>query len=123
TGRRAAGRSRVRRSYRRCLERVIAGDGVPLTMMAAVDGQEGTGVSEGDPGQGGRERLGLAGDAEGVLPNQVLERAVQLGILDAGEYRIPPASIQPASVDLRLGKKAYRIRCSFLPDNRPVEVK
>ncbi|MFL5796637.1 MAG: 2'-deoxycytidine 5'-triphosphate deaminase [Actinomycetota bacterium] len=80
-------------------------------------------MSEGDPRQGGRERLGLPEDAEGVLPNQVLERAVQLGIIDAGEYRIPPASIQPASVDLRLGKKAYRIRCSFLPDNRPVEVK
>jgi len=80
-------------------------------------------VSEGDPRQGGRARLGLADDAEGVLPSQALERAVQLGILDAGDYRIPPASIQPASVDLRLGKKAYRIRCSFLPDNRPVEVK
>jgi dCTP deaminase len=80
-------------------------------------------VTDGDPRESGRARLGLAEDAEGVLPSQALERAVQLGILDAGEYRIPPASIQPASVDLRLGKKAYRIRCSFLPDNRPVEVK
>jgi dCTP deaminase len=80
-------------------------------------------VTEGDPREGGRARLGLPEDAEGVLPSQTLERAAQLGIIDAGEYRIPPASIQPASVDLRLGKKAYRIRCSFLPDNRPVEVK
>src|SRR5205823_12243665 len=40
---------------------------------------------------------------------------------DKGE--IPASSIQPASVDLRLGPVAYRIRCSFLPDRRPVEVK
>ena len=80
-------------------------------------------MAEGDPREGGRARLGLPEDAEGVLPSQALERAAQLGIVDAGEYRIPPSSIQPASLDLRLGKRAYRIRCSFLPDNRPVEVK
>jgi dCTP deaminase len=84
---------------------------------------DGSDVTDGDPREGGRARLGLPDDAEGVLPSQVLERAVQQGIVDAGDYRIPPASIQPASLDLRLGKKAYRIRCSFLPDNRPVDVK
>src|SRR5205823_6355436 len=35
----------------------------------------------------------------------------------------PASQVQPASVDLRLGEVAYRIRCSFLPDKRPVEVK
>lgn len=44
-------------------------------------------------------------------------------MIDAGDYKIPPSSIQPASVDLRLGEVAYRIRSSFLPDTRPVEVK
>jgi dCTP deaminase len=81
-------------------------------------------VTEGAVGrEADRARLGLPEDAAGVLPSQSLERAVELGIIDAGEFRIPPASIQPASIDLRLGPRAYRIRCSFLPDNRPVEVK
>jgi dCTP deaminase len=71
----------------------------------------------------GRALLGLPEDAQGVLPSQALARAVELGFLDAGEFKIPPASIQPASVDLHLGDVAYRIRCSFLPDTRPVEVK
>src|SRR5438132_1109973 len=70
-----------------------------------------------------RAGLGLPDDAQGVLPSQSLEKAVELGILDAGEFKIPSSSIQPASVDLRLGEVAYRIRCSFLPDNRPVELK
>jgi dCTP deaminase len=67
--------------------------------------------------------LGLSEGATGVLPSQGLERAVQAGIVDAGDYKIPSTSIQPASIDLRLGEVAYRIRCSFLPDRRPVEVK
>lgn len=44
-------------------------------------------------------------------------------MVDSGEFRIPPANIQPASIDLRLGEVAYRIRCSFLPDTRPVDLK
>ena len=71
----------------------------------------------------GRASLGLPDDALGVLPSQSLERAVDLGVIDAGDFKIPRQSIQPASVDLRLGEVAYRIRCSFLPDRRPVEVK
>jgi len=70
-----------------------------------------------------RDRLGLPDDATGVLPSQALKQAIDLGIVDAGDYKIPDAQIQPASVDLRLGEVAYRIRCSFLPDTRPVEVK
>jgi dCTP deaminase len=34
---------------------------------------------------------------------------------------IPEENIQPASLDLRLGSIAYRLRCSFLPDNEPVD--
>ena len=67
--------------------------------------------------------LGLPPDATGVLPKQALRRAVEAGMIDAGDYKIPDVQIQPASVDLRLGEVAYRIRCSFLPDTRPVEVK
>jgi dCTP deaminase len=83
-----------------------------------------SGPARGDSNQGGgRARLGLGEDARGVLPSQSLEKAIELGFIDAGEYKIPPSSVQPASIDLRLGEVAYRIRCSFLPDNRPVEVK
>jgi dCTP deaminase len=60
-----------------------------------------------------------AGD--GVLPNQWLAAAIDEGILDAGAFTIPPANIQPASVDLRLGEVCYRMRCSFLPDRDAVK--
>lgn len=73
--------------------------------------------------ESGRSLLGLPEGVEGVLPSQSLQRAVELGIIDAGEYKIPASNIQPASIDLRLDETAYRIRCSFLPDARPVEVK
>lgn len=73
--------------------------------------------------QSGRARLGLPENAQGVLPSQSLEMAVEQGIIDAGEFKIPTSSIQPASIDLRLDELAYRIRSSFLPDKRPVEVK
>ncbi|MEO7557150.1 MAG: 2'-deoxycytidine 5'-triphosphate deaminase [Acidimicrobiales bacterium] len=62
-------------------------------------------------------------DAEGVLPSQRLHEAIAAGIIGAGSYTIPAANVQPASLDLRLGEVAYRIRCSFLPDRHPVEVK
>src|SRR5437879_9512063 len=71
----------------------------------------------------GRALLKLGEDVRGVLASQHLSQAADLGIIDAGDLRILPESIQPASVDLRLGDTAYRIRCSFLPDRRPVRVK
>jgi dCTP deaminase len=58
---------------------------------------------------------------EGVLPDQWLARAIDAGAIDAEPFTIPKASVQPASLDLRLGETAYRIRCSFLPARQPVE--
>jgi dCTP deaminase len=60
---------------------------------------------------------------EGVLADLHLQRAVAAGVIDAGNFKIPTESIQPASVDLRLGEVAYRIRCSFLPGRQVVEHK
>ena len=60
---------------------------------------------------------------EGVLPAQHLHEAIAAGHIDAGGYKIPTENVQPASVDLRLGEVAYRIRCSFLPDRHTVETK
>ena len=46
---------------------------------------------------------------------QHLEQAMRAGWIRA-DNQIPPTSIQPASLDLRLGEVAWRLRCSFLPD-------
>jgi dCTP deaminase len=53
----------------------------------------------------------------GVLPSQQLREAVTSGWVTAGDWRIPAESVQPASVDLRLGEHAWALRCSFLPDS------
>ncbi|MGI8983598.1 MAG: 2'-deoxycytidine 5'-triphosphate deaminase [Acidimicrobiales bacterium] len=57
---------------------------------------------------------------EGVLPSQFLAAAVDDGVISAGGFTVPRANIQPASIDLRLGEVAYRIRCSFLPGRHSV---
>ena len=67
--------------------------------------------------------LSLQPTAEGVLPGQLLERAIRAGYIDAGRFKIPDANMQPASLDLRLGERALRIRCSFLPGADSVERK
>ncbi|MGA3219291.1 MAG: 2'-deoxycytidine 5'-triphosphate deaminase [Acidimicrobiales bacterium] len=65
----------------------------------------------------------LSAAVPGVLPSQLISEAVGAGWIDAGELRIPPGNVQPASLDLRLGERAYRIRCSFLPGEKQVEDK
>jgi dCTP deaminase len=61
--------------------------------------------------------MAMINGQSGVLPAQVLRQAIDGGWLDAGEWRIPERSVQPASVDLRLGDHALALRCSFLPDS------
>lgn len=53
----------------------------------------------------------------GVLPAQRLREAIANEWMVAGAWRIPNESVQPASVDLRLGEHAWALRCSFLPDS------
>jgi dCTP deaminase len=54
----------------------------------------------------------------GLLPSQMLRETVTLGReIRAGEP-IDEDQIQPASLDLRLGEVAYRVRASFLPGAR-----
>jgi dCTP deaminase len=53
----------------------------------------------------------------GVLPYQSLREATANEWIVAGDWRIPRESIQPASIDLRLGEYAWALRCSFLPDS------
>lgn len=49
----------------------------------------------------------------GVLPAQALRAMVAEGMIRA-EPALDPAQIQPASLDLRLGTRAWRVRASFL---------
>jgi dCTP deaminase len=51
----------------------------------------------------------------------MIAEAVKQGWILSREGELPAQSIQPASLDLRLGDVAYRLRCSFLPDDEPVE--
>src|SRR5215471_21395438 len=50
----------------------------------------------------------------GILPSQALRSLIAGGEITAAP-EITDDQIQPASLDLRLGKMAYRIRASFLP--------
>ena len=59
---------------------------------------------------------------DGILPCQWLRIAAAEDII-TGSYKIPESNYQPASLDLRLGEKAYRLRCSFLPDSQGVNEK
>jgi len=63
--------------------------------------------------------LGLAGDQKGILPDRMIAALTKDGaILPA--YEFAPDQIQPASLDLRLGDIAYRVRASFLPGRATV---
>ena len=52
-----------------------------------------------------------------MLPAQQLREAIAQERLSADPWRIPDSSVQPASLDLRLGEHAWALRCSFLPDS------
>ena len=58
----------------------------------------------------------------GILPSRWLRLAVQDNVISS-DYRIPEENYQPASLDLRLGEKAYSLQCSFLPYAGAVEDK
>jgi dCTP deaminase len=62
-------------------------------------------------------------EASGILPIQWLRKAAEGGVIRSERGEIPGANFQPASLDLRLGEKAYRLRCSFLPGRHKVEEK
>ena len=52
----------------------------------------------------------------GILPSQRIEELIRSGAISApANTPISANQIQPASIDLRLGPVAYRVRASFLP--------
>ena len=60
----------------------------------------------------------LKGIAEGVLSDRQIGEMIDNGHISS-EPAIEVGQIQPASLDLRLGEKAYRLRASFLPGKNP----
>ncbi|QPJ64984.1 MAG: 2'-deoxycytidine 5'-triphosphate deaminase [Candidatus Nitrohelix vancouverensis] len=56
----------------------------------------------------------------GYLPCQYIELAAHQGIVHS-QAALMASQFQPVSLDLRLGRKGYRIQCSFLPENETVE--
>ena len=50
----------------------------------------------------------------GTLPSQTIQELIRIGRIKAPS-EIAEDQIQPASIDLRLGPVAYRVRASFLP--------
>src|SRR5690606_38890023 len=58
-------------------------------------------------------------DDKGILPDSMIEQlAAEGGILREVEFHRD--QVQPASLDLRLGAVAYRVRASFLPGTATV---
>jgi dCTP deaminase len=54
------------------------------------------------------------GDKAGLLPREKIEIMVRRKMI-RGVEEIEEGQLQPASLDLRLGPRAYRVRASFLP--------
>ncbi|HYI28337.1 MAG TPA: 2'-deoxycytidine 5'-triphosphate deaminase, partial [Bradyrhizobium sp.] len=56
----------------------------------------------------------LSPDANGILPDRMIAAMADAGLI-LPAYPFVESQIQPASLDLRLGDVAYRVRASFLP--------
>jgi dCTP deaminase len=66
---------------------------------------------------------GAEGHNTGILPSQELERLIRVSKDIVALEPILDDQIQPASLDLRLGPVAYRVRASFLPGRSTVHEK
>jgi dCTP deaminase len=58
-------------------------------------------------------------DSAGILPSQAIRDLFDRGAVSSASP-LAPDQIQPASLDLRLGARAWRVRASFLPGARTV---
>src|SRR6267143_2093897 len=61
--------------------------------------------------------LAFSTDQTGILPDHMIAALARAGAIRPA-YDFAPDQIQPASLDLRLGEVAYRVRASFLPGPR-----
>jgi dCTP deaminase len=53
-------------------------------------------------------------DRPGILPSQSIDALIAAGAITA-DCAFEPDQVQPASLDLRLGARVWRVRASFLP--------
>lgn len=74
--------------------------------VGAREGASGAGAEEG--ASGARRRT------SGILSSQQIRKLIADGAI-AADAAVTDAQVQPASIDLRLGAVAYRVRASFLP--------
>jgi dCTP deaminase len=58
--------------------------------------------------------LAFRTDDKGILPDRLIAKLADVGAIHCARD-FDPDQIQPASLDLRLGEVAYRVRASFLP--------
>ena len=63
------------------------------------------------------EAMGTRSDTRGILPARAISRYCEEGLIRLARP-VDADQIQPASLDLRLGPWAYRVRASFLPGPR-----
>ena len=71
-----------------------------------------------EPSEGELFPVTEAERSTGLLPSQVLRGLVKLGQAITATEPIGDDQVQPASLDLRLGEVAYRVRASFLAGPR-----
>jgi dCTP deaminase len=76
-------------------------------MADAAENLFGEAAAEGDSAYGRH--------STGILPSHVLRRLIRARREITATEDIEDAQVQPASIDLRLGPVAYRVRASFLP--------
>ncbi|MET0606394.1 MAG: 2'-deoxycytidine 5'-triphosphate deaminase [Beijerinckiaceae bacterium] len=70
--------------------------------------------AEHDLGGAPRSRAMQLGGKTGVLSRQQIQILINRRLIQAAAD-LDPTQLQPSSLDLRLGLKAYRVRASFLP--------
>ena len=71
--------------------------------------------SQPEPPAGERRGAEAPAHSTGILPSHELERQIRVTKEIFALEPIDDGQIQPASIDLRLGPVAYRVRASFLP--------
>jgi dCTP deaminase len=66
-------------------------------------------------GENADEVRGYGRQSTGILPSHILKREIRAKRLIVSTEDVTDNQIQPASLDLRLGAVAHRVRASFLP--------
>ena len=88
---------------------VVYSDGMSGARAAMVLNEEGL------FGEASEEIRGYGRHSTGILPSHILKREIRAKRLVVSTEDIAETQIQPASLDLRLGAVAHRVRASFLP--------